>query len=216
MTRAPVADRPGPRQATLTLVDLLDRLLGTGVVAAGDVVLSVADVDLVYLNLRALVASVQSLSDEGSLRHLDDLALIDPSRAVEPQRRRPTAAGVPEPSFAAPRRGGTEPSALDVLERFERGVDRRLAHLTRVEAEPEHVERGLARLVLTIVDLLRQLMERQALRRYEAGTLTDAEVERLGETFFRLGHRIEELKSSFELEGGDLGLDFGLDVEDLG
>jgi hypothetical protein len=74
----------------------------------------------------------------------------------------------------------------------------------------------LARLVLSIVDLLRQLMERQALRRYEAGTLTDVEVERLGETFVSLGRRIDELKSSFGLEGDDLGLDLGVDVEDLG
>ena len=50
----------------------------------------------------------------------------------------------------------------------------------RINADPEHVERGLAQLVLTLVELLRQLMERQALRRMETGTLTDEEVERLG------------------------------------
>jgi len=199
----------------LTLVDLLDRLLGTGVVAAGDVVLSVADVDLVYLNLRALLASVQSLSDEGSLRHLEDLTLTErqPAAPARPPRR--SGVDVPEPSFTRSRQGVTEPSALEVLERFGRGVDRRLGPITRVGAEPEHAERGLARLVLSIVDLLRQLMERQALRRYEAGTLTDSEVERLGETFLRLGRRIEELKTSFGLAGDDLSLDLGMDVEDL-
>src|SRR5438876_11917396 len=79
MTRAPVADRPGPRQATLTLVDLLDRLLGTGVVAAGDVVLSVANVDLVYLNLRALLASVQTIRTTDGDDVLERLALVPPS-----------------------------------------------------------------------------------------------------------------------------------------
>lgn len=79
----------------------------------------------------------------------------------------------------------------------------------RVEADPERVERGLAQLVLTLVELLRQLMERQALRRMESGTLTDEEVERLGETFMRLSERMEELKREFGLEDRDLNLELG-------
>jgi len=80
---------------------------------------------------------------------------------------------------------------------------------SRVNADPHNVEKGLAKLVLTLVDLLRQLMERQAVRRMEAGTLTDEEVERLGQTFMRLEQRMEELKRSFGLEGEDLNLDLG-------
>jgi hypothetical protein len=79
----------------------------------------------------------------------------------------------------------------------------------RVDADPERVERGLAQLVLTLVELLRQLMERQALRRMEGGTLTDEEVERLGETFMKLAQRMEELKAEFGLEDRDLNLDLG-------
>jgi len=56
----------------------------------------------------------------------------------------------------------------------------------RIDADPEHVEKGLAQLVLTLVELLRQLMERQALRRMEDGTLTDEEIDRLGGTFMKL------------------------------
>jgi hypothetical protein len=56
----------------------------------------------------------------------------------------------------------------------------------RIDADPEHVEKGLAQLVLTLVELLRQLMERQAIRRMEDGTLTDEEIDRLGETFMKL------------------------------
>ena len=52
-------------------------------------------------------------------------------------------------------------------------------------------------------------MERQAIRRMEAGTLTDDEVERLGQTFMKLEQRMEELKKSFGLEGKDLNLDLG-------
>jgi hypothetical protein len=79
----------------------------------------------------------------------------------------------------------------------------------RVNADPENVERGLAQLVLTLVELLRQLMERQALRRMEVGTLTDEEIERLGETFMKLEQRMEELKREFKLEDRDLNLNLG-------
>src|SRR3954466_10276040 len=79
----------------------------------------------------------------------------------------------------------------------------------RVNADPEHVERGLAGLVLTIVDLLRELMERQALRRMESGALDDDEIERLGLTFMRLNERIDELKEQFGLTDEDLNLDLG-------
>jgi hypothetical protein len=79
----------------------------------------------------------------------------------------------------------------------------------RVNADPEQVERGLAQLVLTLVELLRQLMERQALRRMEQGTLTDEEIERMGETFMKLEQRMQELKEHFGLEDRDLNLNLG-------
>jgi len=79
----------------------------------------------------------------------------------------------------------------------------------RVNADPEQVEKGLAQLVLTLVELLRQLMERQALRRMEGGTLTDEQIERLGETFMKLDRRMQELIEHFGLEEGDLNLNLG-------
>jgi Gas vesicle protein K len=79
----------------------------------------------------------------------------------------------------------------------------------RVNADPERVEKGLAQLVLTLVELLRQLMERQALRRMENGTLTDEQIDRLGETFMKLEARMQELKAHFELEDRDLNLNLG-------
>jgi hypothetical protein len=63
--------------------------------------------------------------------------------------------------------------------------------------------------VLTIVELLRQLMERQALRRIDTGTLSDEQVERLGRTFMELDRRMEELTEQFGLTTGDLNLDLG-------
>ena len=79
----------------------------------------------------------------------------------------------------------------------------------RVNADPERIEQGLAQLVLTLVELLRQLMERQALRRMEQGSLTDEQIERLGETFMKLERRMEELKREFGLEDRDLNLNLG-------
>ncbi len=79
----------------------------------------------------------------------------------------------------------------------------------RVEADPEKVEQGLAQLVLTLIELLRQLMERQALRRMETGSLSDEQIERLGETFMKLDRRMSELTEHFGLEEGDLNLNLG-------
>jgi hypothetical protein len=80
---------------------------------------------------------------------------------------------------------------------------------SRIDADPERVEQGLVQLVLTLVELLRQLMERQALTRLEHGNLTDDEIERLGETFMKLEQRMEELKTHFGLEDKDLNLNLG-------
>ncbi len=79
----------------------------------------------------------------------------------------------------------------------------------RIEADREDVARGLAQLVLTLIELLRQLMERQAIRRVEAGGLSDEEVERLGRTLMALEERMEELKEEFGLSEEDLNLDLG-------
>jgi gas vesicle protein GvpK len=81
--------------------------------------------------------------------------------------------------------------------------------MTRLNADPEELEKGLAQLVLTLIELLRQLMERQALRRMDGGTLTDDEVERLGRTFLALSQRMDELKEAFGLAEDDLNLNLG-------
>ena len=80
---------------------------------------------------------------------------------------------------------------------------------SRIELDPEDVSRGLAQLVLTVVELLRQLMERQAIRRMDSGSLTDDQIERLGTTFMRLEERMTELKQHFQLRDEDLNLDLG-------
>ena len=83
------------------------------------------------------------------------------------------------------------------------------ARRRRIDADPESVERGLVSLVLTIVELLRQLMERQALRRVEQGSLTDEQVENVGRTLMALEDRMAELRDHFGLAPEDLNIDLG-------
>ena len=97
----------------------------------------------------------------------------------------------------------------DVLDDFGRELERVRTRPRRIDADPHDVARGLAQLVLTLVELLRQLMERQALRRIEGGTLSDEEIERLGLAFKALAERMDELKREFGLEDDDLNLDLG-------
>lgn len=103
------------------------------------------------------------------------------------------------------------PSALPHL--AERSSDRVTSPLkdlpSRIRLEPENLRNGLAQLVLALVEALRELMERQALRRIDAGTLTDQEIERVGETFCRLAEEIERLKQHFGFNDDDLNLDLG-------
>jgi Gas vesicle protein K len=79
----------------------------------------------------------------------------------------------------------------------------------RVETDAESVERDLMKLVLTIVELVRQLMEAQALRRVDEGDLSDQQVEELGLALMRLEEAMERLKSQYDLSAGDLNLDLG-------
>jgi len=79
----------------------------------------------------------------------------------------------------------------------------------RVNADREGLEKGLAQIVMTLIELLRQLMERQALHRIEGGSLDDEEIERLGRTFMALSDRMEQLKEAFGLSDEDLNLDLG-------
>ncbi|GAA1031385.1 MULTISPECIES: gas vesicle protein K [Amycolatopsis] len=84
-----------------------------------------------------------------------------------------------------------------------------LGAATRLETDADSVERDLMKLVLTVVELLRQLMERQALRRVEEGGLTEDQEERLGLTLMLLEQRLTELRDRYGLAAADLNLDLG-------
>jgi hypothetical protein len=116
---------------------------------------------------------------------------------------------MPERREGVPRRDkllAGEPDAAFLAEELG-GLDQALRR--RIDADREGLEKGLAQLVLTLVELLRQLMERQALRRIDGGSLSPEKVEQLGETFMLLEQRMQELKDAFGLEDEDLNLDLG-------
>lgn len=99
------------------------------------------------------------------------------------------------------------PSDLDFLGDPLPALERALPQ--RLNADPENLERGLAQLVLTIIELLRQLMERQAVHRMDDGSLSDEQIERLGQTFMALSERMTELREHFGLDEEDLNLNLG-------
>jgi hypothetical protein len=112
-----------------------------------------------------------------------------------------------EPSMSSPAGGrfwGAEGGAA------EKSIVAALADLpAKIQLRPESVRNGLAQLVLTLVELLRELLERQALRRIDAGVLSEGDIERMGTTFLRLAEEIERLKKHFGFSDEDLNLNLG-------
>ena len=80
---------------------------------------------------------------------------------------------------------------------------------SRIDVDPEGIEQGLARLVLTLVEFLRQLLERQAVRRMEGGSLTDEEIERVGLALLKLEEKTHELAAAFGLRPDELNITLG-------
>ncbi|HLK46241.1 MAG TPA: gas vesicle protein GvpJ [Acidimicrobiales bacterium] len=162
------------------LADLLDRLLGVGAAVSGDLVVSVAGVDLLAIGLRAVLGSVDAIG-----RPADATGQL----ASGPARSRdvPTTSVPAAPHRAAP--GATRP-----------------AELPTVALPEDDPARGLVRLVLTLTELLRELMERQAIRRMDAGTLTADETDRLGTAMHRLAERMADVRIAFGLAEDDLAL----------
>jgi hypothetical protein len=103
--------------------------------------------------------------------------------------------------------------ALEVreIESLRAELERRTAELApaRWNADPEEVQRSVAKLVLTLVEFLRQLFEKQTIRRMEEGTLDAAQTEALGLALMRLEETIKDLAGRFGLTPADLNLDLG-------
>lgn len=196
---------------TVALADLVNRVMDRGVVASGGAMISVADVELLYLDLNVLLASVETLrasarspgSEAPRASRRTEGTPVEPG--ARPSSGRAPAAAAPdprEPGEGLPERRSPGPG---------RAMDR--ADPSGPPARPsgpaDDPGRSLGQLVLTVVEFLRRVLEHQAVRRMEAGSLTEEEEERLGLAFLRLQERILELKNVFGVEDEELNLDLG-------
>lgn len=173
-----------------SLADLLDRLVETGVVAAGDLLLGLADVDLIRVNLRLVLASVDALSRQDDIAEetVRTVATTTVSPMSRPRRDRQLSAVGPTPDRAS--FPGSAP------EEFARpGWDGTAA---------DREDFGLGSLILAVIEIIRQLLERQALHRMQAGSLTDDQVERLGLALMQLEQRVNQLAEVFGQKSNQL------------
>ena len=150
-------------------------------------------------------------SRKSSASRRPGLAKQTGQRAVTKQtRQRPLAKQARRKPRVVAQAGGvtvTEVAQLDDLRREIERVARRPP--PRWNADPEDVQRSVAQLVLTLVEFIRKLLERQAIRRMDAGTLDDAQVEDIGRALMRLEETIVDMARRFGLSPDDLNLDLG-------
>jgi hypothetical protein len=107
--------------------------------------------------------------------------------------------------------GGVTVSEVAELEELRRELERAASDKSplRWNADPEEVQRSVAHLVLTLVEFIRRLLERQAIRRMEAGTLTDDQTEDIGRALMKLEETVREIAAKFDIPLDELNLDLG-------
>lgn len=168
------------RSNNVTLVDALDKVLEKGAVINGDMVISVADVDLVFLGLRLILTSV-SKAEEVSGKNL----------------------GNPD--------NGLTPEDVDYIGKLQKEIRRAEENIPKLIdlGSPKKTEQGLAKLVLTLVELIRRLMEKEAYRRVKRGSLSSTEIQKLGLSLKAVKKKIEEIQMIFGIADEELNLDLG-------
>jgi hypothetical protein len=210
---------PTPLAASLTgddtsLVDLVDSLLGKGVVVDGEVVLGLAGIDLIYLRLAALLTAADRVRS-GRSPAAPPAPGASPLREPEPATRLPVADEA-QPLVLADLADSPAPSYESVPVRV-RPADEvepapspgPRATMGRWNPDPEEVRKGVMKLVLALAELIRQLLERQAIRRMEAGTLTEDETERLGTALSQIESTLREIAEGAGLDPAEINLDLG-------
>ncbi|HKR08731.1 MAG TPA: gas vesicle protein GvpJ [Gemmatimonadaceae bacterium] len=174
------------------LSEMLSHILDKGVVLRGEVMLAVADIDLIKLDLGLLLTGVETV-----LRR--EQARSEVATGQQSVGEIPGSAGGEAVRALNPRSDAAVTPLAEVAE----GLPPRL------NTDPEKVENGLAKLVLTLIEVLRKVLEHQAVRRMEGGHLSEAEIEKLGIALLRLNDRMQEMKGIFGLSDEDLQIDLG-------
>lgn len=164
----------------VTLVDALDKVLEKGAVINGEIAIRVADVDLVFLGLRLILTSI--------------------SKAEE----------VSGKSFSNPDKEFT-PEDKEYIERLQREIRKAEENIPKFinTNNPRETEQGLAKLILTLVELIRKLLEKEAFRRVKKGTLSPVEIQKLGLSLKAVKKKIKEIQAIFGIEDEELNLDLG-------
>jgi hypothetical protein len=210
---------------TLELADILNTALDKGVALHGDVTIAVADIDLIKLNLGLLLGAIETVERGGGRGTPKDTGLVERSEA--PSKTPGGLSGDVRTRLSLANALG--PPKLDAIAAINRGIPRQNVPPKpldppppetslnavaqglppRINAEAAGVESGLARLVLTLIEVLRKVLEHQAVRRMDGGKLSEGEIDRLGLALSRLNDRMQELKDVFGLTDDDLHIDLG-------
>jgi Gas vesicle protein K/Gas vesicle protein len=171
-----------------SLVDLLDRLVETGVVATGDVLLGLADVDLIRVNLQLVLGAVDKLQAGNGQQPASQVA----QTAAGPRTDRAGHAQ-PVPGRAGQPVSGSQPDAHD---QPRLPLQRTAPPPPRLDAA-DRSDLGVGGLLVAVVEIVHRLLERQAIHRMERGTLTSDQIERLGQALMALDQRINQLIEIF-------------------
>jgi hypothetical protein len=183
----------------IELSEVLNHILDKGVVLKGEVMLAVADIDLIQLDLGLLLTAVESAIRVPRVAGARTLGLAAPRPASGP----PASSGSTMESQVVESLDAPKQTPVIPLETVAESLPQRL------NTDPEKVENGLAKLVLTLIEVLRKVLEHQAVRRMEGGHLSDAEIEKLGIALLRLNDRMQDMKGIFGLTDDDLQIDLG-------
>ena len=164
----------------VTLVDALDKVLEKGAIINGDVVIRVADVDLVFLGLRLILTSI-SKAEELSGKNFSN----------------------PDKEFT--------PEDMEYIQKLQREIKRAEENIPKLIdlGDPKKAEQGLAKLVLTLVELIRKLLEKESYRRVKRGALSPVEIQKLGLSLKAIKKKIKEIQAIFGIEDEELNLDLG-------
>ena len=209
-----VSNAARPRADQLSLADALDRILHRGVSLQGNLTIGLADVDLLFLDLRLLLGSVDAIWPDGPppVLPVRPRTISLPSLSSAASEAPPLAPFDPQPIIAdrspAPFETGTSTVTTQPADRSP-PVDAGRGPSERGSSTAQ----GLIRLVLTLVKLLHDVLERQAVRRMEAGRLTEQQIDSLGAALSAQANEIMKLQRQFGFSEKDLSL--ALDVADV-
>ncbi len=164
----------------VTLVDALDKVIEKGAVINGEIVIRLADIDLVFLGLRLILTSISKAEKLSGKR-------------FSSSSREPT------------------PEELEYINKLQREIRKTEENIPKIidANNPKKAEKGIAQLVLTLVELIRKLMEKEAFRRVKGGNLSQIDIQKLGLSLKAIDKKIKEIQAIFGIEDEELNLNLG-------